>query len=145
MRLFSGHTVSQSFGYFIDLIDDNIGLFGDALGRHLAENDNERLSDEAFAACYVDGMNKLIDCLQEKVLKEFERCETYKNRYLDARQAPERCGFRFPNKEMTIGKVYLYYVWGKTKKKAPKSDCIRLEKHLMQRVGQQCLKYKIIE
>lgn len=42
-------------------------------------------------------------------------------RYMDAIEHPNRCGFRFQNNELTIGKVYLYYVWGKTRKKALKS------------------------
>lgn len=96
-------------------------------------------------ACYVEGMHRVVEKLHESVSRKLEPDAKCLARYLDAIEHPNRCGFRFQTDELTIGKVYLYYIWGKTRKKAPKSDCIKLEKYAVQLIGKQCLKYGIVQ
>ena len=143
--LFSDNKVKDAYRYFIELIDENIDLFGAVIEKKLEAMEGERLSDEEFVSCYVEGMHKLVQKIHESAgsdLKSEPRCYA---RYLDAMQYPGRCGFRFQNEDVTIGKIYLYYIWGKTRKRAPKGDCIRLEKYAVQLIGKQCLKYGIVQ
>ena len=66
-------------------------------------------------------------------------------RFCDAIEHPERYGFRFQNKNITIGKVYLCYMLGKTRKRAPKADCIKLERYAVQLIGKECLECGIVQ
>lgn len=143
--LFSDNKAKDAYRYFMELIDENMDLFGAVIEKKLKSAEGERLSDDEFVACYVEGMHQLVQKIHESAalnLKTDPKCYA---RYCDAMQYPNRCGFRFQNEDVTIGKIYLSYIWGKTKRRAPKGDCIRLEKHAVQLIGKQCLKYGIVQ
>ena len=107
----------NTYQYFVDLIDQNIHLFGEAVREKLELAEHEKLTDDA--KCYA--------------------------RFCDAIKHPERYGFRFQNKNITIGKVYLCYMLGKTRKRAPKADCIKLERYAVQLIGKECLECGIVQ
>lgn len=142
---FGSHTAGNAYQYFVKLIEQNMDLFGSAIEEKLDAVSKERMTDDEFVACYVEGMHRVVEKLHESVSRKLESDAKCLTRYLDALEHPNRCGFRFQSDELTIGKVYLYYIWGKTRKKAPKSDCIKLEKYAVQLIGKQCLKYGIVQ
>lgn len=142
--ILGSNAVGEAYKYFTGLIDQNIKLFGDVIGEKMRDSDGEQLTDDEFVECYVEGMHRVVEKLHESVSCKMKADPKSFARYMDAIEHPNRCGFRFQNNELTIGKVYLYYVWGKTRKKAPKSDCIKLEKHAVQLIGKQCMKYGVV-
>ena len=113
----------NTYQYFVDLIDQNIHLFGEAVREKLELAEHEKLTDDEFVECYVDGMSRMVGQIYEnagETLRADAKCYA---RFCDAIKHPERYGFRFQNKIITIGKVYLCYMLGKTRKRAPKADC----------------------
>ena len=128
----------NTYQYFVDLIDQNIHLFGEAVR-------DEKLTDDEFVECYVDGMSRMVGQIYEnagETLRADAKCYA---RFCDAIEHPERYGFRFQNKNITIGKVYLCYMLGKTRKRAPKADCIKLERYAVQLIGKECLECGIVQ
>lgn len=133
------------FKYFTQLIDCNITLFGKAFEERLIKNEYQKLSDNEFVECYLDGMQRLLGSIHNQVIQALEgECES-KQRFVNVLNNPGYYGFRFKNNEITIGKIYLSYVYGKTKKRASKSDCIKLEKYAIQLIGKECLKYGVVQ
>lgn len=45
----------NTYQYFVDLIDQNIHLFGEAVREKLELAEHEKLTDDEFVECYVDG------------------------------------------------------------------------------------------
>lgn len=128
---------------FYRLIEENIDLFSEAIKEHTASGTD--LSDEEFTACYTDGMQRVINKLHHWAYADLQK-EDGKGltRYVCAMESPAKYGFRFPNDEMTIGKIYLYYNYGKTGRKAHKSDCIKLERYAFSLIGKQCLDHGLV-
>ena len=135
----------KSFEKFSRLIDDNISVFGDAMENKLTQCYDDKLSDEEFIEGYVDGMQRIINRLHNWAFNDLKSDPKALERYESAMENPSRNGFRFANDEMTIGKVYLFYVWGKAKKKASKTDCIKLERRAVSLIGKQCLDLGIVQ
>ena len=135
----------NTYQYFVDLIDQNIHLFGEAVREKLELAEHEKLTDDEFVECYVDGMSRMVGQIYEnagETLRVDAKCYA---RFCDAIEHPERYGFRFQNKNITIGKVYLCYMLGKTRKRAPKAECIKLERYAVQLIGKECLECGIVQ
>ena len=49
----------NTYQYFVDLIDQNIHLFGEAVREKLELAEHEKLTDDEFVECYVDGRTDL--------------------------------------------------------------------------------------
>jgi hypothetical protein len=129
----------NTYQYFVDLIDQNIHLFGEAVREKLELAEHEKLTDDEFVECYVDGMSRMVGQIYEnagETLRADAKCYA---RFCDAIKHPERYGF------ITIGKVYLCYMLGKTRKRAPKADCIKLERYAVQLIGKECLECGIVQ
>ena len=95
----------NTYQYFVDLIDQNIHLFGEAVREKLELAEHEKLTDDEFVECYVDGMSRMVGQIYEnagETLRADAKCYA---RFCDAIEHPERYGFRFQNKNITIGKV----------------------------------------
>ena len=132
----------NTYQYFVDLIDQNIHLFGEAVREKLELAEHEKLTDDEFVECYVDGMSRMVGQIYEnagETLRADAKCYA---RFCDAIKHPERYGFRFQNKNITIGKVYLCYMLGKTRKRAPKADCIKLERYAVRNRTVNCIPIK---
>lgn len=85
----------NTYQYFVDLIDQNIHLFGEAVREKLELAEHEKLTDDEFVECYVDGMSRMVGQIYEnagETLRADAKCYA---RFCDAIEHPERYGFRF--------------------------------------------------
>lgn len=55
----------NTYQYFVDLIDQNIHLFGEAVREKLELAEHEKLTDDEFVECYVDGMSRMVGQIYE--------------------------------------------------------------------------------
>ena len=127
------------YHYFVDLIDENIHLFGETVREKLSTLDKENLTDDEFVACYVEGMNRMVTEIYTHAATSLNADAKCFARFRDAVAHPERYGLRLPNENMTIGKIYLCYMIGKSRSKAHRTDCIKLERYAVGLIGRECL------
>lgn len=143
--LFDKKATNNSYHEFLDLIEENTFHFGDAIKEKQAEIGERELTDEEFVECYIEGMKRLVITLHHKAYNNLLGDSKAIDRYMGAYENPKKHGFRFANEEITVGKVYLFYVYALTNRKASKSDCIKLERYTVSLIGQQFLNLGIVK
>lgn len=131
---------------FIDKIDENINFFSKAIEEHLAVCENGReMTNAEFSECFCDGVRRVTNAVEEWVRRDLLNDNSeYKKRYLRALRDPRCVGYNFKDSELTIGKIFIFYIWAIRHKRAPKSDCIKIEKHAMQMYGLKCVEADIV-
>ncbi len=107
-------------------IDENIYLYEEELEKLYTAHEMGKMSHAATL---------VISRINELAQRELSANKTMLDRYLSALENHSLCGYKFDTPELTIGKIYLFFIWAFWNKKGNKANCMLLDEYFLSQIN----------